>query len=122
MGREEFWRLYLGLMRATPKEHRVWLRGKVRFGNEPSFTKRLRLLARDSGPVGKVLLGDRDKWAYLISSVRNELTHLGFRRERIESGDLYWLADSVYVLVCVCLLRYCGVPQEGPASSWVTDR
>jgi len=52
----------------------------------------------------------------VVSNVRNELTHLGNNSRSFEGSDLLFLAESVYAVVCICMLLECGVSSETLAS------
>jgi hypothetical protein len=98
------------LVKAIPEEHREWLSQQLQFSNEPRLRRRLRELARYAGPTFTSICGKRDRWITLAVDVRNRLTHYDKDRQLVfEEGDLYFLAESVYVLVMLCLFRECGV-------------
>jgi len=101
------------LVAAVPEEHREWLGRQLQFSNEPRLRKRLSQLARFAGPVFTSVVGKRDRWITLVVTIRNRLTH--HDRDRpitFEDGDLYFLAESVYTLVMLCLFRECGVADD----------
>lgn len=127
MDEETFTRLLDSYVESTPDEHLDWLRGKIR--NEPTLRKRLQLLAARSVTATRPLIGDKDRWAYTLSQVRNELTHLGNNSQTFDGSDLHFLAESVYAVVRICMLIECGVPLEtltekanSPAIAWYRDR
>jgi hypothetical protein len=96
----------------TPEEHQEWLRGRIEHGNEPPLGKRLRQLARRAGAATRPLIGKRDRWAYMLSQVRNELTHIGPDSKEFHGEDLLLLTESVYAVVRICMLLECGVSHE----------
>jgi hypothetical protein len=109
MANEVFEGLLESYVKATPDELQKWITGKLKFGNEPSLTSRLRQLAARSGGATRDLIGDRDRWSYVLSCVRNELTHLGAGSRGFSGGDLFFLSESVYAVVRICMLLESGV-------------
>jgi len=110
MPEEEFQAFIDGLVEEVPEEHREWLSGQLQYSNEPRLRKRLSQLARYAGPAFTSVVGKRDRWITLVVAVRNRLTHHDKDRPiTFEDGDLYFLAESVYMLVMLCLFRECGV-------------
>lgn len=75
------------------------------------FHKMLKGLASEAGEIFQKLVGNVDSWAKLVRDTRvKRVVHRGLH----ESGDVdgvYWLAESVYFLLVLCLLRQCGVPE-----------
>ena len=107
---------FSGLLNAylanTPDEHHEWLRGRIEHGNEPPLGKRLRQLAARAGAATRPLIGKRERWAYTLSQVRNELTHIGPKSREFRGEDLLFLTESVYAVVRICMLMECGVSHE----------
>jgi hypothetical protein len=113
MPEEEFQAFIDGLVEAVSEEHREWLAGQLQYSNEPRLRKRLSQLARYAGPVFTSIVGKRDRWITLVVALRNRLTHHDKDRPiNFEDGDLYFLAESVYMLVMLCLFRECGVADD----------
>jgi hypothetical protein len=96
----------------TPAEHHDWLRGRIEYGNEQPLMKRLRQLAGRSAVATRPLIGNRDKWAFTVAKVRNELTHLGSSTRAFDGSDLLYLAESVYAVARICMLLECGVSPD----------
>jgi hypothetical protein len=109
MPMEEFDALYKAIEAAVPVEHRGWLSEKLTHANQPTLGKRLKALAGWSKPATRTLIADKHDWAYVVAQVRNELTHLDADRTQFNGGDLYWLAESVFAVVRICLLLDCGL-------------
>jgi hypothetical protein len=129
MDEEAFNGLLDAYLKNTPEEHRDWLRGKIEYGNEPPLRKRLQQLAARAGAATRPLIGDKGRWAYTLSQVRNELTHLGNNSRVFHGADLLFLTESVYAVVRICMLMECGVSSEtltkkanSPAMTWYRDR
>ncbi|SDH79377.1 hypothetical protein SAMN05421869_103265 [Nonomuraea jiangxiensis] len=100
----------------TPTEHRDWFIDKLSYGNEPPLSKRMRKLAARSRPATRNLIGDAGRWAQTISQTRNELTHLAGDSRTFNNGDLYYLSESVYSVMRVCMLLESGVPESALAA------
>jgi hypothetical protein len=113
MPEADFQALISELVAAVPEQHREWLGRQLQYSNEPRLRKRLSQLARYAGPVFTSVCGKRDRWITLVVEVRNRLTHHDENRPvSFEDGDLYFLAESVYMLVMLCLFRECGVADD----------
>jgi hypothetical protein len=129
MNEEAFTGLLNAYLANTPKEHHEWLKGRIEHGNEPPLGKRLRQLAARAGAATRPLIGKRDGWAYTLSQVRNELTHIGPDSNEFHGEDLLFLTESVYAVVRICMLMECGVSQEiltkkanSSSMTWYRDR
>jgi len=96
----------------TPPEHHEWLDGKLSFANSPPFRKRLIKLARSSRPSISEVIHNLDNWARIVTSVRNDLTHLKSGAEQFRGRDLYFLSESIYTVVRYCMLLEAGVAPE----------
>jgi hypothetical protein len=96
-------------LQSTPGEHRKWLLGKVGFGNDPTLVKRLTKLAGRASHAIRPVIGRKERWAQTLSQVRNALTHLNADSPEFDAGDLVFLTESVYAVVRICMLLYCGV-------------
>jgi hypothetical protein len=109
----EFQEFIAGLVEAVPEEHREWLAKQLQYSNEPRLRRRLTELAKYAGPAFTSVCGRRGRWITLAVEVRNRLTHYDKDRQiSFEDGDLYFLAESVYLLVLLCLFRECGVATD----------
>jgi hypothetical protein len=96
----------------TPEEHHEWLSGKLRYANSPSLRRRLQELAKRARPGIQSLIPNRGYWANIVAQVRNDLTHLRSDAEEFNSDDLYFLSESIYAVVRLCMLLEAGVPLE----------
>lgn len=117
----EFSQLLSLYLESTPPAHHDWLRGKIGYGNEPPLVKRLRQLAGRSAAATRPLVGDKGSWAGTLSAVRNELTHLGAQPRVFDGGDLYFLSESVYAVLRICMLHEVGVAHETLAAKANAD-
>jgi len=113
----------------TPEEHCDWLLERIKHGNEPPLRKRLDQLAARAGAATRPLIGNKSRWAYTLSQVRNELTHLGTNSRVFHGADLLFLTESVYAVVRICMLMECGVSPEtltrkanSPTMTWYRER
>jgi hypothetical protein len=105
----QFRQLLNAYLQSTPGEHRKWLLGKVEFGNDPPLVKRLTKLAGRAGLAIRPVIGEKGRWAWTLSQVRNALTHLNADSPEFDGGDLVFLTESVYAVVRICMLLDCGV-------------
>lgn len=112
MDDEEFGRLLKAYLDSTPEEHQDWLLGRIAYGNDLPLVKRLRQLAKRSAPATRNLITNRGQWAFLLSRVRNELTHVGEGTRSFGGSELVSLTESVISVVRVCMLLECGVDAE----------
>jgi hypothetical protein len=84
------------------------LHDQLNYANEPRLRARLLELANYAGEAFSWLVGDTAKWARIVTRARNRMTHHDQQQDVGASHtDIYVLADSVYVLVMLCLLREC---------------
>ena len=66
-------------------------------------------LAHQAGDAFKDLVGDVDTWVKRVVQTRvNLVVHRGLHRGE-DAYEMTWLADSLHLLVVLCLLRECGV-------------
>jgi hypothetical protein len=93
--------------------------------NELSLSKRLSQLAARTTAATSALIGnsrDRQRWAGIVSAVRNDLTHLGADEQKFEASDLVWLAESVFAVLRVCMLQESGISNEVLSRLATNDR
>jgi hypothetical protein len=94
-------------------EEQEWIRGILRYANEPSLGSRLRKLAKEAKPAMRGLIRDFSKWSSAVVGVRNRLTHLeDMGGLRFDGADMYWLSESIYDLTRVVLLKEIGLSAE----------
>ena len=76
-----------------------------------NLARELKVLAQQAGDAFKELVGDVDRWARQVVRTRdNIVVHRGLRGGASAYG-VVWLADSLHLLVVLCLLGECGVQQ-----------
>jgi hypothetical protein len=90
-----------------------WLNEQLLYSNEPRLRARLVELANYAGPAFGWLVGDVELWAKTVTQARNRLTHHDPKQQLgVDHVGLYWLVDSLYVLVMLCLFQECDVSAE----------
>ena len=87
-----------------------------------NLARELPLLAQQAGDAFKELVGDADKWAKRVVQTRiNIVVHPGLRGGA-DSCDVIWLADSLHLLVVLCLLEECGVQKMAEERIRLSER
>jgi hypothetical protein len=112
MDKAEFKSIKRMLKKYLPRKHREWFDSRMVHANDPSLNQRLIQLADRLGPVAEELVGDVTVWGRVVSTCRNDLTHLEGLREQYDGGDLYWLAEGVFNVTRLCLLVHVGLHSE----------
>lgn len=57
-------------------------------------------------------MGDLDSWLDVVRDDRDDVAHHLGRRSRDDAPDQYFLAESVYWLFVLCMLRHCSAPDS----------
>lgn len=113
MPEEEFKEFRRSLIKAVPKEYRNWLGNQLQYTNEPRLRHRLVEMVDHTGEAFASIYNEPDAWVTVVTESRNRLTHHDQEREvDFQSGDLYFLTESLFTLVMLCLLRECGMSGE----------
>ena len=111
--RAEFRQFFRELVAAVPEENRDWLRAQIQFANEPRLRDRLTEMTAYAGKAFTVIYGEPEPWVRVVTETRNRLTHHDQRRAlSFEAGDLYFLTESVFMLVMLCLFRECQMDDK----------
>ena len=77
-----------------------------------NFSKGLEHLACYAGKPFESLVQDVKSWVNEVVRLRvNNLVHRGLHGD-IEGPRIFWLSESLYFLVVLCLLRECGVAES----------
>ncbi|QNT95792.1 hypothetical protein HEP81_05540 [Streptomyces griseofuscus] len=98
---------------AIGRQTAEWLNNQLLFSNEPRLRQRLHELTEYAGNHFGDVVGPIDQWVSVVSGIRNRLTHHDENQPLDRRpGDVYFLTQSVYVLVMLCLLRECGVEAD----------
>ena len=86
---------------------------RIRVGKQKiKFNKALETLADFAGQPFKDLVGDTNSWVTKVVKTRNNhVIHTGLRGS-VDASGLYWLSESLYFLVILCLLRECGIAEN----------
>ena len=87
------------------------------------FNKELERLAINAGAPFRSVVGDIPSWVKLVVRTRNNhVVHRG-KHGNPDGESLYWLSCSLYILVVLCLLRECRVPEKNlpnrETSRWI---
>ena len=76
-----------------------------------NLSKELPELAEQAGDMFKALVGDVEKWSKEVVRIRvNSVVHPGLQGTNELAASV--LADSLHLLVVLCLLTECGVKEE----------
>jgi hypothetical protein len=111
MSKQEFKRFCRRLIRAVPKDDRNWLGNQLQYSNEPRLRHRLEEMATFAGEAFATVHPDADTWVTVVAESRNRLIHHDEEQSiDFQPGDLYFLTESVFTLVMICLFRECAVP------------
>ena len=86
---------------------------RIQLGKQTlNLARELLVLARLAGDAFKDCVGDVDTWAKRVVSIRvNSVVHPGLHQDA-GAHELDFLADSLHLLVVLCLLAECGVQEE----------
>lgn len=112
MSSREFDDILADCLAAVPDQHKRWLEQRLKFANSLSLRARLKDLVARTGDLLTPLLGKTREWVDLVTNVRNHLTHLDSTKASFRGGDLYFLSESVYSVVRICMLLEIGVRKE----------
>ena len=84
---------------------------KIQLGvKRVKFGKALAGLAKYAGETFEESI-QSPKWAQEIAILRNDMIHPS--TSRIPSPEkMYWLSETIYYLLILCMLRECGVPEK----------
>ena len=86
-----------------------------------NLSKELPEMADHAGDMFKGLIGDVSKWAEKVERVRiNSVVHPGLRGTDALAASV--LADSLHLLVVLCLLEECGVREQASERVQFSDR
>lgn len=113
MPKHDFKQFCRGLIRAVPKEHRNWLGNQLQYSNEPRLRHRLAEMVGHAGESFRTIYAESDAWVTVVTESRNRLVH--HDEEQVidfQPGDLYFLTESIFALVMLCLFRECEVPDD----------
>jgi hypothetical protein len=104
--KSEYTSLKRNLVKQVPRQWRNWLNDQLQYSNEPRFVNRLIDLSDLAGAPFATLVGDMERWVNSIKRLRNSLVHYQGERPVISDGErIHFLAESVFYLVVLCLMR-----------------
>jgi len=110
---EKFQQIISEILSDVRKSRQRWLKYKLKYTNEPRLWDRLDGLVQYAGAAFAILYDDLKSWITVVTESRNRLTHHDKERAiDFQSGDLYFLTESVFVLVMLCMFRECGVGDD----------
>ena len=113
MPEDEFEVFRRSLIKAGPRDHRNWLGSQLQYSNEPRLRDRLSGMVAHAGAAFAAVCDDGDAWVTVVTESRNRLTHHDEDRAiAFQQGDLYFLTESVFTLVMLCLFRECGMTDD----------
>lgn len=113
----EFEQLVQALVEAAPKEHQKWLGKQLQFANEPRLWQRLNQMTKHAGAAFTALYEKPGTWVEVVTQSRNRLVHHDKDQPvEFQPGDLHFLAESVFLLVMLCLLRECDIDDKAFAA------
>jgi hypothetical protein len=126
---EEFQAALSACVNSAPAELQSWLRDELNHNNALTLRKRLQDLATRANPAVRPIIRDKARWSHLAAQVRNEIAHVGDKSRDLDGSDLYFLSESVYDVVRICMLQEAGVSMDVLAAkasiyavSWYKDR
>jgi hypothetical protein len=94
-------------------KHQQWVKEQLAYSNEPRLRARLKGLVDEASTPFAGIVDDLDKWLVVVTTLRNRLVHNDEDQPFVwEQADLYFLGETVYLLVLLCLFRSAGVPTE----------
>ena len=87
-----------------------------------NLARELGVLAQLAGDAFKDCVGDVDKWARRVAYIRvNSVVHPGLHKDA-DAHKMDFLADSLHLLVVLCLLAECGVQEEAEQTIRSSER
>jgi ApeA N-terminal domain 1 len=97
-----------------PDNERQLIKSRLtRYINDPSLGDRLRDLLDKAGIAFQVLVPTPTKWLTRAKNIRNDLTHQeGAPRVNVNSAAMFLLAESLALLVTICLMIDIGYTPE----------
>ncbi|MEM2888041.1 MAG: hypothetical protein QXI71_02715 [Candidatus Bathyarchaeia archaeon] len=102
-------------IKATPSEHKEWLKNKLAYSNEPTLRRRLKdIFEMLSISAKEEFCPDEDHFISKVVDTRNYLTHYDEKlKEKAAQGqELYDLAKKLEKLLKMCILKELGFAQD----------
>ena len=96
---------------------------RIQLGKQQlNLARELLVLARLAGDAFKDCVSDVDKWTKRVVSIRvNSVVHPGLHKDA-GAHELDFFADSLHLLVVLCLLAECGVQEEAEQTIRSSER
>lgn len=99
-------RMLKAVKKSLGTSSKLWLADQLEHSNEIRLSGRIDELTKFAGH--KTFTQDAELWTQVVTLARNRMSHHDEREPFLRSpGDLHILAESVYLLVVLCLLREC---------------
>lgn len=96
------------IIESVPQEYRVWLQGKLHFGNEPSLHERLvELLSKISEfKILEEIITDNEQFIRDVKNSRNYYTHYdkSLEKKSVKGSSLYYLTIKLRIILIIHLL------------------
>lgn len=108
---ENYRRLILARM---VQSQRKWLSKVLEYANEPRLYDRVQQLLDAANEVVAPLVGNTERFARKVTNTRNYLTHYNrkLKKNAAHEFDLYWITETLVVLVQWSLLIELGLSPE----------
>ena len=104
---------------SVPKDHRVSLENRIKYGYEYALKKRLRLILKsvlkDYKDIVDKLIGDQSDFVNKVGDTRNYLTHYTAELETAavtRPPEQFALIQSMKILMQLCFLAELGLPVD----------
>jgi hypothetical protein len=98
------------ILNSAPKAHKLWLKQKLKYSNEPTLRQRLKELWDKSPAAISAKLGAKNTFVGITVDTRNYWTHFGddLKANAANDEDLFYLVVKLKILVQTCLLQELG--------------
>lgn len=95
-------------------DHRESLKNRIKYGNEYSLRKRIRLLLDSLSPDAQEIICQKPaRFVNGVTNTRNYLTHrtTELNRKALKGVDLYWSCERLLMLMRFLLIKKVGVKE-----------
>lgn len=98
------------ILNSAPEAHKLWLKQKLKYSNEPTLRQRLRELWDKSPAAISAKLGAKNTFVGITVDTRNYWTHFGddLKAKAATGEDLFYLVVKLRILIQTCLLQELG--------------
>ena len=109
---EEYDKIVSEILNGTPEQHKVWLKEKLEYGNEPNLRKRLKEIINVLGIKEFIENNGRgiDSFIHRVVITRNYLTHYDKKLEdkALRPEQFYPYVQMLRTVLLTCLLKEMG--------------